>query len=199
MRLSSLGIAALCVGLFASPVWAAALDFNETTVNTHVGGNTLTLSNAVITTDGDDLFVGGPSSFGAAFGPNLGFCGVTQAAGGDCSTVTDIVFSTLIADLIFRTAVGAGGDQATASIYDASDALIASTTFTANTLISFVGHSGVARLRLDASASLPSGDLGFAYGDFTFETEGADVPVPAAAPLLLGGLGAFALLRRRRG
>ena len=96
-------------------------------------------------------------------------------------------------------AVGAGGDQATASIYDASDALIASTTFTTNTLISFVGHSGVARLRLDASASLPSGELGFAYGDFTFETESAAVPVPAAAPLLLGALGAVGLLRRRRG
>ena len=185
--------ALVAVSLIAGQAMADTLDFNEVTVNDYVGGTSLSLSNATITTAGADIFVAGPGTYTPAFGSSGGFCSVTTVSGFDCSTVSTISFNSAVSDLSFVTRAFNGGDIVNAMIYSGTT-LLHTIVATSDTTLDFSGFAGVTSLVLDASAST---GLGFVYGDFDFNGV-PTVPLPASGLMLIVGIGGIAGLRRKK-
>ena len=173
---------------------AATLNFTEV-VGGYQGGNTVTLSNATVTTAGPDIYVARPNYYSPSVGPNGGFCGLTSTNGYNCSVDTNITFNEAIDNPSFLATAFGTGDSATASIFSGST-LLASIAIVANGVVDFSGYTGVTRLFLDDTGSTAAGVV---YGAFNFDGEDVSpVPLPASLPLMLAALGGAGFVARRK-
>lgn len=172
--------AATLMGASAS---AATLDFSEAgsgflgTTSVHITGATITGVN-----DATDLY---------AYSSGFTFCFIDS---GNCEADGEIVFDTTVSNLTFYAGGYGAGDFADVSIYDSSNALLASITANADMLMDFSAYSGIAYILFDDY----SANAGFNWGQFSFDVDGAAVPLPAALPLMAGGLGLMGAAARRR-
>ena len=174
-------LAAAVLTMASTAVHAATLDFSVFSLGSQ-GTNVLVLPEATITGSGSDLFIG-------AAGIDHELCAINL---GSCEADLDVDFTGLVSNLSFVTSGYDSGDSVTASIFDAANALIASIIVTSNTLVDFTAYSGISRLFLDDNST----GAGYGYDGFRFDV--AQVPLPATLPLLLAGLGAFGIARRRK-
>jgi hypothetical protein len=116
-------ITLLALGLissFSTP--ASILDFTEV-ANGFQGSTSIELSNATITTFGEDTYVYHPGNFGAL--GSGGFCGIER---GTCEAGAEVLFFDAISDLTFNAQYFNQGDSALLSIFN-GDALLKSIVF----------------------------------------------------------------------
>ena len=172
---------------FGTASHGATLDFNEPGVTGIVGSTVINLSNAVLTSDGADFFIG--FGFGETNGNGIA-CGA--AADGSCEADWAIDFSTAATNLMFSSFATASGDFVQVMAY-LSGGLLGSVDVATDTLIDFSGFGAIDRLVFDDSSTA----AGIGFGDFSFDVATATVPLPATLPLVLFGLGALAVARRR--
>jgi hypothetical protein len=176
--------AAFAVALAAAPVSAATLDFSGVQ---DVIAPQVVLSNATITnTSGGNVFVGS----GAA-GSSDGFCFLSPSF--NCENDGEIVFSSAVTALTFDIDGADRGDSVEITAFLGATSL-GSLTFTANGVADFSSFGSIDRLVFDDSSTA----AGVGYSTFSFNAPTGVVPLPAAAPLLLGGLAALGLAARRR-
>jgi hypothetical protein len=154
---------------------AGVLDFTELTDGGQ-GTNSITLSNASISTTGADVFIASAGSYTPTVGPKGGFCGLTSLGGVDCSTDATITFNDAISNLSFQSTAFDAGDTALASIFNGAT-LLQSIAITSATIIEFSGYSNITSLFID---DLGSTEAGIIYGNFAFN-DSASVPEPATA------------------
>lgn len=128
--------------------------------------------------------------FGGADGRPGSFCGYV----GSCEASLDIDFNDLIADLTFVVGGYNPGDFIEVFAYDALDNPLGSVTKAADGLVDLSAFAPISRIFIDDSST----GAGYGYDEFSWRVVGAQVPVPAAFPLLAGALGALAVWRRRR-
>jgi hypothetical protein len=170
----------LCLIAWSFNANAATLDFSVFSQG-YQGTTTLTLPEATLTSFGTDFYIG-------AAGIADEVCAIN---GSNCEADLDISFNNLVSDLSFVTSGWQTGDSVTASIYDASNSLLASIIITSNTFVDFSAYTGISRLFLDDNSTA----AGIAYDQFNFTT----VPVPAAVWLFGSGLmGIIGFSRRKR-
>jgi len=187
--------ASLIFGWGIASSQAATLNFQEAGIVDFAGSTSVSLSNAELTSFGDDFFVSAPGVFGEA--NNLGVvCGVLM--GSACETDWEIVFSTAVTDLTFASFAAESGDNVVVSAYNGLS-LLTSIVITANTAIDFSGFGPITRLFFNDSSTAS----GIAFGDFLFEQEvilddEIAIPLPAAFPLFLAGLAGVGFAGRRR-
>jgi hypothetical protein len=168
----------------AAPAGAATLDFSGLPTG-NLNTDVLELSNATLTSGGDSLF----NISGA------GICALNSAAF-NCQADLEVAFKSLVSNLSFQAFGFDTGDFVVASAYSATDALLASVNIAANGSFGFGGLGGIARIYLDDSST----GAGYSWNNFQFDETAAPVPLPAALPLMLGGMAmAGAFLRRRKG
>jgi len=187
-----IAIVSLIFGSGLAVSQAATLDFTEAGVIDFAGSTSVSLSNAELTSFGDDFFIAAPGSFGEA--NNLGVvCGI--ATGSACATDWEIVFNSAVSNLSFFSFGWESGDQVQIQAFDGLT-LLQTIIVTANTKLNFTTLSSVTRLAFSDLGSLSSG---IAFGDFLFDENAVVTPLPAALPLFLSGLiGAGIAGRRRR-
>jgi hypothetical protein len=172
----------LCLIAWTFNANAATLDFSVFSTG-YQGTTTLTLPEATLTSFGTDFYVGA-----ASIGNEV--CAIQ---GHNCEADLEISFNSLVSNLSFVTSGWDDGDSVSASIYDASNSLLATIIITSNTLVDFSTYTGISRLFLDDNSS----GYGIAYDQFNFNT--TTVPVPAAVWLFGSGLlGMIGFSRRKR-
>jgi hypothetical protein len=190
-----LGALAL-VTVAGTQVKAATLDFTEVGQDGLVPQTVISLSNATITSFGDDIYVGSPSFFGASNG--LGIICASPAGSGNCEEDMQIDFADDVTNLSFGSFGVSTGDEVDVTAFLDGVAL-GNVTVTSETLVDFSAFGAIDSLFFaDNSTS-----AGIGWGDFSFDSGPvvtppiAAVPLPAGLPLLgiaLLGLG----LRTRR-
>ena len=175
--------------LLAAPAWADTLDFSP--YSGPVPG-ILDLGNAVVVNENpaNALWVG-------VFAPSVtdGFCFLDGAFGGNCNAGGEILFDFAVSNLTFNIDGAELGDSVSITAFNGALSL-ATFNYTANqTVNDFAAYGPITRLLFVDSST----NAGVAYSTFDFRTtnQPANVPVPAAAPLLVAGLAGFGLLRRR--
>lgn len=173
---------AICFGTLCE---ADILDFTEV-MNGIQGSDTIELSNATVTSLGNDSFVFHPGDFGVAESGFSALNGVISLAD------SEILFDDAISDLSFYSDGHQNGDFAVATIYSGPTEL-ASLTINGNITIDFSGFSEITRLFIDDSSSFFSG--GMSYHRFEFET--VSVPEPGSVAFMVMLLAATAMRRRR--
>lgn len=156
----------------------------------YVGDTTAVTPEATLVSLGSDLFLNGAT--GSVPGS---FCATESS--GSCGASLEILFNGVASDLVFEIGGHAPGKTMTASIFDASNTLLASLTQQSNGPVSFLGHVGITRLFIDESAA-PGG---YGYGTFSFTLEAApetsEVPLPASGLLLAFGAASLISVRRK--
>ncbi|MBP7002034.1 VPLPA-CTERM sorting domain-containing protein [Amaricoccus sp.] len=170
---------ALTIG---APAGAATLDFSGLPLG-RLGDPVLVLSNATLTSGGDDLFnIAGQ-----------GICAFNLAF--NCEADLDIDFDSEVSDLSFQANGFNAGDFVLAQAFSATNALLGAIEIEADGVFSFGALGGISRLLLADSST----GAGYSWNNFQFNETAAPVPLPAALPLMLGGMAAAgAFLRRRK-
>ncbi len=133
----------------------------------------------------------------AGFGIANGFCFTNPAI--NCKSDGEIVFTNPVTNLTFNTA-GAhfgGSDSVSISAFDGAAGLLAMLTVTTDGLVDLSGAGAITRLFFDDN-SADRGGLGYHGFSFNVAPPMAAVPLPAALPLLAGGLGLMGLVGWRR-
>lgn len=170
---------ALTVG---APAGAATLDFSGLPAG-QLGNPVLVLSNATLTSGGDDLFNIAGS----------GLCAFNSAF--NCEASLDVDFDAEVSNLSFEAFGFNDGDFVLAQAFSATDTLLDSIEIESNGLFGFGALAGISRLLLEDRST----GAGYAWNNFQFDESVAPVPLPAALPLMLGGMAvAGAFLRRRK-
>lgn len=167
----------------AAPAGAATLDFSSLPAG-NLNTDVLELSNATLTSGGDSLF----NIVGS------GICAFNNAF--NCQASLDIDFDDEVSNLSFQAFGFDAGDFVLAQAFSSTDTLLASFDVVGNGVYSFGALAGISRLFLQDSST----GAGYSWNNFQFDESGpAPVPLPAALPLMLGGMAlAGAFLRRRK-
>ena len=180
-------ISLLAAGALAMPVstvLADTLDFTEIGTTGLVPATVINLSNAVLTSFGDDMFVGAPFAFGESNGKGI-VC-ASPVGNGTCEEDLQIAFNAAVSNLTFGSFGVSQGDLVTVSAFLGAT-LLGSAVVTTSTTVDFSALGAIDRLFFaDASTA-----AGIGWGDFLFT-------VPEPAPLALLGLGLLGLAISRR-
>lgn len=189
MRIIKLGLTGLIAGA-AMSASAATLDFTEVGADGIVPQTVINLSNATITSFGDDMFIGAPGDYGET--NNLGIICASPVADSSCEEDMQIDFADDVSNLTFASFGAAPGDSVEITAFlDGSS--VTSVTVTTDTSIDFSAFGAIDSLFFaDASSA-----AGIGFGDFSFEFAIAAIPLPAGLPLMMTGLGGIILLRRK--
>ena len=175
--------AAILAGVALSLSAAASadtLDFSSLSQGSQ-GTTALVLSNATITSYGQDLFVG-------AAGIGKEICALNY---GNCQADMRISFNYAISGLTFVTSGWQSGDLITVSAYDGAT-LLGSVDHATNGLVDLSAYSHVTSIYMDDQSTA----AGVAYDHFNFNI--AAVPEPETYAMLLAGLGLMGTVARRR-
>lgn len=182
-------VALVLAGLISAPVAAATLDFTEVGATGIVPLTVINLSNATLTSFGDDMFIGAPGDFGEANG--LGIVCASPVGSGNCEEDLQIDFNSPVFGLTFRSFGVQQGDSVTVSAYLGAS-LLGSTVVTTQTTVDFSALGSIDRLYFaDASTA-----AGIGWGDFQFDEQ--TVPEPGTLALLGLCLAGLAATRRRK-
>ena len=181
-------LTAATISLTASTAFAATLDFVGFGAGQY--GSTINVSGATITnTTGGNILVG-PSVAGYA----NGFCSLAMV-GFSCEADTEINFNTTVSNLSFWLDGSDNGDSLALTLHGIGDAFLTTLNFTVpDQLIDLSSYGNVTRLVFDDSSSAS----GYGFSRFNFDSGVAPIPLPASLPLLLGAIGIFGALKRRR-
>ncbi len=188
MRTQVLALA--LVGLISAPATAATLNFTEVGASGIVPLTVINLSNATLTSFGDDMFIGSPGSFGEANG--LGIVCASPVGSANCEEDLQIDFNTAVSGLTFSGFGASSGDSVTVSAYLGA-ALLGSLVVTTNAAVDFSGFGSIDRLFFaDASTA-----AGIGWGDFSFREQRV-IPEPGMLALVGLGLAGLGASRRRK-
>lgn len=181
---STLLAALLAIGAVGSAS-AATLDFSGVT---NPVGAVVTLPNATLTGYDNDV---GVANVNISLGG--GFCFRNAAVG--CAGSGQIDFANQITNLVFTMVGLQNNEKVTISGY-LNGVLVGSKVFEdSHPILSTVDLASFGALDqlvfIDESVAYTTGA---SFRDFSF----TEVPLPAAAPMLLAGIGGLTLLRRRR-
>ncbi|MHA6262392.1 VPLPA-CTERM sorting domain-containing protein [Arenibacterium sp. CAU 1754] len=170
--------------LGASMASAATLDFTVLGSG-DIGSSTASIAGANITSSASSLFVGaGPAA------PNS-ICAFNPASF-SCDNDLEIDFTDAVQNVTFEQGFWSAGDLIDIYVYDAFDALAGVYTINSAADVDLSGFGVIGSLFFDDQSTAQ----GVAYGNITYEV--ANVPLPASAALLVGALGVFGAMRRRR-
>lgn len=175
--------AAILAFLSAATAQAATLDL----VNATNDGTTLVAEGATITAGFDTTLSVGDFVDNAVC--PLSFYG--------CNGVMTLTFDEDVKNVTFEYGYGGPGDKSLVTLFDSSGMLITFFELTGQD-VSFADLSGYGTLRTLMFDNVASTDAGYAFGNISYDLA-AQVPLPAALPLMGAALGGLALLRRRKG
>lgn len=181
-----LGVVAILF-IAATSAQATTLDFTEVGSTGIVPATVINLSNATLTSFGDDMYIGAPGAFGET--NNLGIACASPAGNDSCEEDFQIDFLSTITDLVFESFGVSSGDSVTVSAF-LGVSLLNSTVVTTQTTIDFSGLGAIDRLFFADSSTA----AGIGWGDFSFN----ESQVPEPATLALMGLGLAGIGWRRR-
>lgn len=185
-------IFAVLLGFTATTTSAATLDFTEVGATGIVPQTVINLSNATITSFGDDTFIGAPGQFGEA--NNLGIVCGSPVGSNNCEEGMQIDFLADVSNLMFSSFAAVAGDNVLVEAF-LNGGLLGSAIVTTDTMIDFSGFGLIDSLVFTDSST----SAGIGFGDFKFDETGGVIPLPATLPLMLGALAlmGFAGSRRR--
>jgi len=166
---------------------ADTLDFTEVGSTGIVATTVINLSNATITTGGDDFFIGAPGSFGEA--NNLGIVCGSPSGNSSCEEGMQIAFLSDVSNLTFASFGASSGDNVEVSAFFGAT-LLGSLTVTTNTAIDFSAFGTISSLSFADNSTA----AGIGFGDFDFNV----ASVPEASSIMLLGLGLAGLGFTRR-
>ena len=184
---SALALSAfLTIAAAATSANAAVLDFTTATND----GTTLTTPDATITAGaGTTLQIG--DFIANAVCPLSSF---------GCNGSMTLTFDFDVSNVAFDFGFGDSGDSATVTGYDSIGNVIGSLLLTLTSGTSSASLAALGVLRSIVFDNTAATGAGYAYGNISYD-RAAVVPLPAALPLLLaglGGLGALGAHRRRK-
>lgn len=171
--------------LAAGSANAATLDFTE------LGSGTIPGATASVT--GADLISGGNSFFVSAAGISNSICAL-NSSGFHCANDLTINFTSSVTNLVFQTGGYESGDLAKLSIFGLGGALTSIVDIASNGIVDLTSYGTITSLFFDDQSTA----AGMTYGNFNFSVATSAIPVPAALPLLLTGLGGIWLAGRRK-
>ena len=175
---------------FSGFAQGGTLDFTEVGATGIVPTTVINLSNATLTSFGDDFFIGAPGAYGEANG--LGIVCASPSGNNSCEEGMQIDFLSVVSDMMFSSFGTSSGDNVDVFAYLGAT-LLGSTTVTTNTLIDFSSFGSLdSLLFLDSSSA-----AGIGFGDFSFN-EVAAVPEPQTLALFFLGLMGLGMSRRKQ-
>ncbi|MCG8550072.1 MAG: hypothetical protein MI799_06700 [Desulfobacterales bacterium] len=169
---------------------ADTLDFTEIGATGILGTTDITLSNATLTSYGNNFFVYAPGATGESNGKGS-ICAMQIG----CRADMEISFNEKVMDLTFGVFGYAAGDAVSISAFN-DGALVQSLLITSETFVDFSGFGVIDRLFFDDVAT---GGHGLGYNDFSFSSVSVSaVPLPAAFPLFGAAMVGLGLLGWKR-
>ena len=162
---------------------ASDIDFSAYATGTFLG-NTLTTPQAVLVSADDFVLFDVPTG---------SFCAADSPVFNTCAIDFSVTFTSPVTGLSFEAFGVNPGDAVDAALYDPSDSILGIIQIRSDDVYNLLSYGAIGRIEFD---DLNSTGAGVGFQNFSFDQQVADVPVPAAAPLLLGALGLLALRRR---
>jgi len=177
----------LALGVSA-PVLGNTLDFTQAPLG-YTGSNILELSNATLTTEGREFYVGSPGQYDED--NNLGaIC--SNDGRSSCAFDMEIAFTGIVENLSFSSFVVGRGDKAKVSAYN-GNTLLGRIAVTSNTILDFSSYGFITSLFFEDKTKR-HGSQGIVYGDFSFDAVGSVSAVPLPPSVLLFGAALMGLL-----
>ena len=182
--MSRYSVASVALAVFMSTGAAQAATIDFTTASND--GATIVAAGATVTAGfGTTLLIG---DFTANAVCPLGNSG--------CNGLMTLTFDQDVSGVNFFYGYGDAGDSALLSIFDSGGTLLGFYNLDSTSGVAFADLSSFGTLRSIIFDNVASTGAGYAYGDISYDP--AAVPLPAALPLVLAGLGGIAALRARR-